>query len=94
MAPRPSVTAWQAFDARWRGGWSCRSRSWRWRLSSHPGRCWGLLAYPLQVLRLSRRGGWTWATFVTLGKFAEAQGALAYWWRRLARRRAQLIEYK
>ena len=53
-----------------------------------------LLAYPAQVLRLSRSTGWDRATFLTLGKFAEAQGALTYAWRRLTGRTGRLIEYK
>jgi len=57
----------------------------------------GLLAaavYPLQIARLSRRMGWRWAALTVLGKFAEAQGALGYYWRRLRGGRKQLIEYK
>jgi GT2 family glycosyltransferase len=53
-----------------------------------------LLAYPAQILRLSRRQGWTRATFLTLGKLAEAQGALGYAWQRLNGRTGGLIEYK
>ena len=52
------------------------------------------LVYPLQVLRLSRRGGMPWAFFSVLGKFAEAQGALSYYWRRLSGGQKRLIEYK
>lgn len=54
------------------------------------------LVWPLQALRLSRRPGigWERATFLTLGKFAEAQGALAYYFGRLSGRRRGLIEYK
>jgi len=54
----------------------------------------GALIYPLQVLRLSRRGGGTWALFSVLGKFAEAQGALRYYRSRLMGRKKRLIEYK
>jgi GT2 family glycosyltransferase len=53
-----------------------------------------LLAYPLQILRLSRRLGRERATFLVLGKFAEAQGVLEYHLNRLRKRRAGLIEYK
>jgi hypothetical protein len=53
-----------------------------------------LLAYPAQVVRLARREGWTRATFLTLGKIPEAQGALTYALRRLGGNRARLIEYK
>ena len=52
------------------------------------------LVYPLQVLRLSRRGGVPWAFFSVLGKFAEARGALSYYWRRLSGGQKRLIEYK
>lgn len=50
-----------------------------------------LLAYPLQVLRLSLRGTPpAQAFFLVLSKFPEIQGALGYWfWRRKT-----LIEYK
>lgn len=55
----------------------------------------GLLIYPLQVLRLRRRGyQWPQAMFLTLVRFPEAQGALTYAWRRLIRRQTKLIEYK
>lgn len=57
-----------------------------------------LLLYPLQWLRLaltrSAPRPWLWSLFNTLGKFAEAQGALRYWILRLRRRRGGLIEYK
>lgn len=54
-----------------------------------------VLAWPLQVLRLRLRGmSWARAGFLTLAKLPEAQGALTYWWRRLTRGRARLIEYK
>jgi GT2 family glycosyltransferase len=53
-----------------------------------------LLAYPAQILRLSRREGWVRATFLTLGKLPEAQGALTYAVRRLRGGPGRLIEYK
>lgn len=53
-----------------------------------------LLAYPAQVLRLSRREGWVGALFLTLGKFPEAKGAISYALHRLKRTKATLIEYK
>lgn len=58
-----------------------------------------VLLYPLQVARLAlqsggTRGDWEWATFVTLGKFAEAQGVLGYWLGRVSGRQRGLIEYK
>ncbi len=55
----------------------------------------GALIYPLQILRLRRRGlGSAQALFLVLGKFPEAQGALTYAWHRLTRKRGRLIEYK
>lgn len=53
-----------------------------------------LLAWPLQVLRLTPRLGGEAAIFTVLGKLPEAQGALGYWWGRLRHKRAGLIEYK
>nr|WP_309502336.1 glycosyltransferase [uncultured Roseovarius sp.] len=57
---------------------------------------WLFLIYPLQVIRLGLRpvGGWDWAFFTVLGKFAEAQGALGYYLGRLMGRKSALIEYK
>ncbi len=53
-----------------------------------------LLAYPLQMLRLSRRYGRERGVFMVLAKVPEALGVLQYWGNRLRRRRAGLIEYK
>ncbi|WP_022702398.1 glycosyltransferase [Pseudorhodobacter ferrugineus] len=53
-----------------------------------------LLAWPLQMLRLSPRLGPETAFFTVLGKLPEAQGVLGYWWGRITRKRATLIEYK
>jgi GT2 family glycosyltransferase len=53
-----------------------------------------LLAYPLQMLRLSRRYGWERGVFTVLSKVPEALGVLQYWGNRLRRQRARLIEYK
>jgi GT2 family glycosyltransferase len=59
---------------------------------------WALLLvaiWPLQVLRLHLKGyDRAQALFLTLSKFAEAEGALLYLWRRLRRGQARLIEYK
>lgn len=58
---------------------------------------WGLLLfaiYPLQIARLSRQKGWTWAFFTVLGRFPEAQGALRFYRNRLQGRKQRLIEYK
>lgn len=59
----------------------------------------GLLVYPAQILRLALRDGgtraaWERALFLTLGKFAEAQGVLEYHWRQRRGGPARLIEYK
>jgi len=54
----------------------------------------GLLIYPTQLLRLSRRMGWITARFSLLGKFPEALGALEFHWHRISGRRRGLIEYK
>lgn len=55
----------------------------------------GLLVWPLQVLRLTRRGMKpTSAAFLMLAKFAEMQGVLDWLWRRLRRGPVRLIEYK
>jgi GT2 family glycosyltransferase len=54
-----------------------------------------LLAWPAQALRLSARGmALDRAWFITIGKLAEAQGALGYLWGRLTKRRSGIIEYK
>jgi len=54
-----------------------------------------LVAYPLQVARLSRNlGGWPRAFFLVLGKFAEAWGAMTFYKNLLLRRQRPLIEYK
>ncbi|MEP1766203.1 MAG: glycosyltransferase [Sulfitobacter sp.] len=59
-----------------------------------PWALWGVLVYPLQVARLARGGGWRWALFSVLGKFAETQGALSYYWRQIRGGKKRLIEYK
>lgn len=56
-------------------------------------------AYPVQVLRLAAREGfsrpaWEAATLHTLAKFAEARGVFSYHIARLRHRRIGLIEYK
>lgn len=48
------------------------------------------LLYPLQLLRLVRRGGVVWGSFTLLGKFPEAAGALKYY----LRRDGKIIEYR
>ncbi|WP_050930383.1 glycosyltransferase [Aestuariivita boseongensis] len=53
-----------------------------------------LLAYPLQILRLSGRMGMTRSAFTVFGKCAEALGALEYWMDRAMGRKRKIIEYK
>lgn len=54
-----------------------------------------VLIWPLQILRMRAKGfDWARAVFLTIAKFAEAQGALLYVWRRLRQGKATLIEYK
>ncbi|WP_420862185.1 glycosyltransferase family 2 protein [Algirhabdus cladophorae] len=54
-----------------------------------------VLIWPAQILRLTLRGEHLLqATFLTIGKFPEAQGALKFWRDRRAGRKARLIEYK
>lgn len=60
----------------------------------HPAGWLLALIYPAQVLRLARRGGLVWAVFSVLGKFAEARGALGFYWTRSRGRKTGLIEYK
>jgi len=58
------------------------------------------LIYPLQACRIAvlrgptSRDSWTYASFMTLAKFAEFQGILTFYWRRLRRNSVQWIEYK
>ncbi|MEL6952859.1 MAG: glycosyltransferase [Pseudomonadota bacterium] len=65
----------------------------------HPAILLGAAIYPAQILRLGLRGGgdrkaWLQAVFMTVGKFAEARGALGYYLNRIQGRRGGLIEYK
>lgn len=60
----------------------------------HPAGWLLALAYPAQVIRLARRGGWAWGLFSVIGKFAEARGALGFYASRLRGQRHGLIEYK
>jgi glycosyltransferase involved in cell wall biosynthesis len=59
---------------------------------------WALLLallWPAQIVRLRLRGmSWSSAFFLLLGKFAEAQGAMTWIWRRVRHRPSELIEYK
>lgn len=60
----------------------------------HPAGWLLALIYPLQILRLARGKGLIWAFWMTVAKFAEAQGVLGFWLDRLRGRRRGLIEYK
>lgn len=51
--------------------------------------------WPVQMFRLILKGfDRDRAVFLTLGKFAEGQGVLTYWFNRLTGRQRRLIEYK
>ena len=60
----------------------------------HPAGGLLILIYPVQIWRLQRKGGLTWAFFTVLGKFAESWGVLGYWLGRLRGEEKRLIEYK
>lgn len=60
----------------------------------HPAALLLLLAYPLQVARLTPRLGWRAAVFNVLGKLPEAVGALRFHLNRRRGRRTGLIEYR
>jgi GT2 family glycosyltransferase len=63
-----------------------------------------LLLYPLQITRIAIRDGkrrklsprdaWAYAASVTIGKFAQAIGAMKFWTGKLRGKRSALIEYK
>jgi GT2 family glycosyltransferase len=59
-----------------------------------------LLIYPVQIFRIAlirgptSRSSWIYALFVTISKFAEFQGLMKYFWRRLWHQPDALIEYK
>lgn len=54
--------------------------------------------YPLQIIRLALKSTaqrpWTVATFLTLGKFAEAMGVFNFWLDKVRGRQRAIIEYK
>jgi GT2 family glycosyltransferase len=59
------------------------------------------LVYALQVVRLSLKfqnarvpAPWSYALFLMLGRFPEAQGVLKFWWGHLRGRGSAIIEYK
>jgi len=54
-----------------------------------------VFVWPAQMIRLGlKQRSLRQAVFLVLAKFPEAQGAVAYWWRRLFGRKTRLIEYK
>jgi len=59
-----------------------------------------ILAYPLQVVRISLQGNrsvrenWWRALFLVLGKFPEVEGQLEFHFNKLRGKKAHLIEYK
>lgn len=61
---------------------------------------YGLLIYPLQVIRLALKfnnrvsANWRYAFFLTVGKFPEAQGQIKYIWDKIMKTRSKIIEYK
>jgi len=63
-------------------------------LALHPAALALLLAYPMQVARLTPKLGFHGAFFNTLGKFPEALGALRFHVRRWRGKEPRLIEYK
>ena len=69
-------------------------------LTFSPWMLLGLLAYPLQVWRVARRGSrdrrtnWLYAAFVVLGKFPGLSGSMKYYRDHLGDGSRRLIEYK
>ncbi|WP_424979903.1 glycosyltransferase [Leisingera sp. S232] len=53
-----------------------------------------MVIYPAQILRLSRKMGFERALYSLLGKFAEATGALEFYWRRWRGTARGILEYK
>jgi GT2 family glycosyltransferase len=66
----------------------------------HPVAIATVLIYPIQVCRIAvtRRSTscapWIYASFMTLAKFAEVQGILTFYWRKLHRKSVKWIDYK
>nr|WP_237693350.1 glycosyltransferase [Octadecabacter algicola] len=60
-----------------------------------PVALFGLLIWPLQILRQKLKGRpWAEAFFQTIGKFPETSGILEFHWKRLRGGSVNLIEYK
>lgn len=66
----------------------------------HPAAIAAVLVYILQICRIAFARGpasslsWAYAILMTLGKFAEFQGILKFYWHQLHGQPATLIEYK
>jgi glycosyltransferase involved in cell wall biosynthesis len=55
----------------------------------------GTVVYPIQLLRLwVKNGTLTTASFLLVGRFAEARGAIEFYWRLASGRGRRIIEYK
>jgi glycosyltransferase involved in cell wall biosynthesis len=66
----------------------------------HPLALFGTLIYPIQVCRIAVHRGascssnWRYAIFMAIGKFAQLQGFLQFYWRHWRGTTGRLIEYK
>lgn len=66
----------------------------------HPIGLVGLLLYPLQIARIALARGateplsWSYGLYMTLAKFAEAQGVLKFFWTKMRGKAAVSLEYK
>jgi GT2 family glycosyltransferase len=66
----------------------------------HPFAFAAVSIYPFQVCKIAVargpkfRDSWIYGLFITVGKFAEIQGIVKFYWRRACRQTIQLIEYK
>ena len=66
----------------------------------HPAMALGILIYPFQICRIALRShydrstAWSYAFFIVIAKFAEFQGLMKFYLRRLSGQSATLIEYK
>ena len=66
----------------------------------HPAMVLGILIYPLQICRIALRShydrstAWSYALFIVIAKFAEFQGLMKFYLRRLSGQSGTLIEYK
>jgi glycosyltransferase involved in cell wall biosynthesis len=66
----------------------------------HPVAILSAIIYPLQIIRIAiaRRAtiasSWTYATYITIAKFAEIQGIIQFFWNKFRHKRVDPIEYK